>query len=117
ELKTIDRPGHRPKLVDLLARAEKERLAGTDRRAHRLLADTGPVVAHVALHHDLAIFVDLWNTERTGDHAVAAGDAARLARRLDDAVAGALDRVGRAHFGTGWLLAVHADHRHRLDAV
>ena len=55
--------------------------------------------------------VELGHAERARDDAVAAGDAARLARALDDAVAGALDRVGRADLGAGRLLAVHADDR------
>src|SRR6185437_5556 len=113
----VDRRGERPKLLHLLPRPEEERLARADGRAHRLLADAGAVVAHVALHHDLAIFVDLRHAERTGDHAVAARDAARLARRLNDAVAGPLDRIGGADFGTRRLLAVHADDRNRLHAL
>ena len=36
---------------------------------------------------------------------------------LHDAVAGALDRVGRADLGAGRLLAVHADDRHGLHAL
>src|SRR4029450_5982634 len=79
--------------------------------------NAGPVVAHVALHHDLAVLADLRHAERTGDHAVAAGEAARLSGRLAHPVAGALDRVGRADLGAGRLLAVHAHHRHGLDAL
>src|SRR5262245_29556038 len=109
ELKPVDRRRQGPKLFDLLARAEVERLARADGRAHRLLADARAVVAHVALHHDLPVFVHLGHAERTGDHAVAAGDAAGFARRLHDAVAGSLDRVGRTHFRARRLLAVHAD--------
>ena len=37
------------------------------------------------------------HAERAGEHAVGAADAARLERRLHDAVLGLLDRVGRAH--------------------
>ena len=47
--------------------------------------------------------VHLGHAERAGEHAVVAGDAARLAGRLHDAVAGALDRVGRADLGAGRL--------------
>src|SRR5262249_35116609 len=86
-------------------------------RAHRLLADARAVVAHVALHHDLAILVQLGHAERARGDAVAAGNAARLPRRLNDAVAGPLDRVGGTGFRAGRLLAVHAHHRHRLHAV
>ena len=63
-----------------------------------------------------AIDVELGHAERAGHDAVAAGDAARLARALDDAVAGALDRVGGADLGARRLLAVHAHHRHGLHA-
>src|SRR5204862_169063 len=72
---------------------EEQRLAGADGGAHGLLADAGPVVTHVALHHELPIFVDLGHSERTREHAIPAGDAAWLARALDHAVAGALDRI------------------------
>src|SRR5690606_36465148 len=58
--------------------------------------------------------VELGHAERARDDAVAARDAARLARALHDAIAGALDRVGRAHLRAGRLLAVHADHRDGL---
>jgi hypothetical protein len=117
ELEAIDRLRLRPQLRDLVERPEEERLARADRRAHRPLADARPVVAHVALHHDFPVLVELGDAERTGDDAVAAGDAPRPARRLDDAVAGALDGVGRADLGAGRLLAVHADDRDGLDAL
>src|ERR1043165_4165380 len=79
KLKLIRRHRHRPELVDLFARSEKQRLAWADGGAHGLLANTGAVVAHVAFHHELLVFVNFGNTERTGQHAVAAGNAARLA--------------------------------------
>src|SRR5262249_23428440 len=81
-----------------------------------LFADARPVVAHVALHHDFPVFVQLGHAEGTGDDAVAAGDAAWLARRLHDAVAGALDRVGRTDLRAGRLFAVHAYDRNGLNA-
>src|SRR6185369_12960240 len=81
------------------------------------LADARTVVTHVALHHDLAIFVELGDTKRTRDHAVAACDASRLARRLHDAVAGPFNRVRRAHLGTRRLFTVHADDRDSLHAL
>ena len=56
----------------------------------------------------------LRHAERAGEHAVRAADAARLERRLHDAVLVLLDRVGRAHLGAGRVLAVHAHHRRRL---
>ena len=57
--------------------------------------------------------VHLRHAERAGEHAVVAGDAARLAGRLHDAVAGPLDGVGRADLGAGRRVAVHADDRAR----
>src|SRR4029078_11006235 len=95
----------------------EERLARTHRGAHRLLADARAVVTHIALHHDLAVLVDLRHTERTGPDAVSAGDASWLARRLHDAVTGALDGVGRTDFGARRLVAVHADHGYGLHAL
>src|SRR5262249_738340 len=93
------------------------RLTRTDRGAHRLLPHAGPVVAHVALHHDLTIFIDLGDAKRTGDDAVSARNAAGFARRLHDAVAAPLYRVARPSLRARRLLGVHADHRHRLHAV
>src|SRR6185295_5685038 len=104
-------------LFNLLAGAEEERLAGTDRRAHRLLPDARPVVAHVALHHDLAVFVELRHAERARHDAVATGDAPRLAGRLHNAIGRTLDGVRRTHLGTGRLLAVHADDGNGLHAL
>src|SRR5690606_14090337 len=66
---------------------------------------------------DRAIDVELGHAERAGDDAVAARDAARLARALHDAVAGALDRIRRADLGARRLLAVHAHDGHGLHRV
>jgi hypothetical protein len=85
-------------------------------RALRFLADARSVVAHVALHHDLAIFVELRDAERTGDHTVAARNASWLPRRLHDAVTGSLDGIGRTYSGARRLFAVHAHDRYRLHA-
>src|SRR6185369_2984812 len=115
EPELVGRRRSRSQRHGLLAGAEEQRLARTDRGAHRLLADRRAVVAHVALHHDRAIDVELGDAERAGDDAVAARDAARLASALHDAIAGALDRIGRADLRAGRLLAVHAHHRHGLD--
>src|SRR4029434_10147341 len=92
-----------------LARAEEQCLTRAHGRAHRLLANARPVVAHVALHHDLPVFIQSRHAEGTCDDAVAAGDAARLSRRLYDTVRCPLDCIGRAHLGARRLLAVHAD--------
>src|SRR6185312_5487622 len=106
------RPGARP--GEVLRRAEPQRLARAHRRAHRLEPDAGAVVAHVALHHLVELGDVLGHAERAGQHAVRAPDAARLERRLDDAVLVLLDRVGWAHLGAGRVLAVHALHRRGL---
>src|SRR5678816_2544280 len=116
ETEGVDRRRKRPQLFDLLARAEEERLARAHGGAHRLLADARPVVTHVALHHDLAVFVHLGHAERARHDAVAARDAARLACRLHHAVGGALDGVRRTDLGARRLLAVHADDGDRLHA-
>ena len=58
----------------------------------------------------------LWDAERARQHAVRAGDAARLQRAADDAVLALLDGVRRADQRAGRLVAVHADHRHGGDA-
>ncbi len=78
-----------------LGRHVGQRLARADGGAHRPLPDRRAVVAHVAFHH-LLVFGSLRNAERAGQHAVRAGDAARLERRLHDAVLALLDRVRRA---------------------
>jgi hypothetical protein len=109
ELKPVDRFGHRSQSLNLLARPEEQCLTRAYGRAHRLLANARSVVAHVALHHDLPVFIQFRHAERTCDDAVAAGDAPRLARRLYDAVRCPLDRIGRTHLGACRLLAVHAD--------
>src|SRR5262249_10272194 len=51
ELKAVDRDGAWPQVFDLLAAAVEEGPARADGRAHRLLADGGAIVAHIALHH------------------------------------------------------------------
>src|SRR5262249_39620948 len=109
-----DRSG--PESVDLFARSEEERLAGTDRGAHWLLPDAGPVVTHVALHHDLTLELQLGHPEGTGDHAVSTGDAAWLPCALHHPIAGALDRVRRTDLGAGRLITMHTHHRNRLGA-
>src|SRR5262245_16605081 len=76
ELKSVDRHRQRTQLLDLLARAEEQRLTWTDRRAQRPQADTRAIVAHVALHHDLAVVVQLRDAEGARHDAVAARDAA-----------------------------------------
>src|SRR4029079_5707394 len=67
--------------------------------------------------HELLVFIDLRHAERARQHAVAARDAPWLARALHHTVTGALDRIGRADFGAGRLLAMHAHDRDRLHAL
>jgi hypothetical protein len=114
ESKLVRGRGIGPQARRFFARAVEQRLARADGRAHRLLADARPVVAHVALHHDLAVGVDLGHAERTRHRAIAARDATRLPRRLHHPVAGAFDRVSRTYLRARRLLAVHADDRHGL---
>ena len=68
------------------------------------------IISSSSRHH-------LRDAERAGQHAVRAGDAARLERRLHDAVLGLLDGVGRADLGAGGVVAVHADRRARWRCV
>src|SRR5262249_42483156 len=89
----------------------------TNRRAHRLLAGGRAVIAHVALHHQLLVFVNFRHAEWAGQHAVAARDAPRLARALNNAVAGPLDRIRRTDFRARRLLAMHANDRDGLHAL
>src|SRR5689334_18353629 len=112
--KRVGRPRLRTQGVDLLASTEKKCLTRANRRAHGFLSHARAVVTHVAFHHDLPIEIDLRHAEWAGHHAVSAGDTARLARTLHDAVAGALDGVGRTHLGAGRLFAVHATDGYRL---
>src|SRR4029078_6221306 len=91
-----------------LARAEEQRLTGTHGRAHRFLADARPVVAHVALHHDLAVLVELGHAEGTRHDAIPARDTARLARGLHHTIRRPLDRVCRTDLRAPPLLAVHS---------
>src|SRR5262249_40569885 len=104
-------------LVNLLPRAKEERLARANGRAHGLLADARSVVAHVALHHELPVFVHLRHAKRTRQNAIPAGDAARLARSLHDSIDRALNCIRRADLSAGWLLAMHANDRHRLHTL
>src|SRR5262249_7746032 len=86
-------------------------------RAHRPLSSRRPVVAHIALHHQVEFCLHLRYAERTSQHAVAARDATRLACRLHYAVACALDRICGADFGAGRLVAMHTDDRRRLHRM
>src|SRR5262249_17735765 len=114
ELERVDRPRARTQPLDLLVGAVMQRLAWTDRGAHRHQTYRGTVVAEVALHHQIHRRLHLGNAEGAGEHTVVARDAARLARRLDDTVLGALDGVRGTDFGTGGNVAMHADDRHGL---
>src|SRR5262249_34994784 len=114
ELEGVDRCRAWTQALDLLAGAVVQRLARADGGAHRHQAHRGAVVAQVALHHEVHRRLHLGNAERAGEDAVVARDAARLPRRLHDAVLGALDGVRGTDLGAGRHVAVHADDRHRL---
>ena len=115
ELELIDRRFHAHAL-DVFGAAIVERLAWTDRGAHRLLSDARSVEAHVALHH----LVDFRNVvryaKRACQHAVRASDAARLEGAVNDAVFGLLDRIRRTDSCARRILAVHADDGRGLRA-
>src|SRR6185295_154512 len=87
------------------------------RRAPRLQPDRRPVVAHVALHHQVHLGLHLRDAEGAGQNAVVARDAARLPGRVHDAVLGPLDGVGRTDLRAGRRVAVQTHHRHRLRRV
>src|SRR5262249_18209864 len=78
ELERVERARLGPQSLDLIPRAEKKRLAGTHRGAHRFFAHRGAVVTHVALHHQVHGGVHFRHAERTSEHAVVTGDAPRL---------------------------------------
>src|SRR5688572_9611158 len=103
------------RLPVFLERAVPECFARAHRRAHRLEPLGRAVGAHVALHHLVDLGHVLGDAERAGQHTVRAANAARLERRLNDAVLGLLDRVGGADLGTGRVFAVHAHHRRGLS--
>src|SRR5579872_798381 len=94
-----------------------KRLTGADGRAHWPFAYRCPVVTHIALHHLLLGFHHLRDSEGAGENAVAAGDAARLQGRMDDAVFILFDRIGGTDLGTGWLVTVPTDISGGCDAL
>ena len=102
---------------DILRPNVRQGLAGTHRRAHRTLARRGPVVAHVALHHQLVFRNNLGNAEGTCQHAVLASDAARLQGGHHHAVFADLDRVGRTDLRAGRVFAMPADVGGRGDGL
>ena len=91
-----------------------KRTTGTNRRAHRLLALRRTVVTHIALHHQLHRRLHFGNSKRTGQNAIIAGNAARLASRLHDAILSSFDGIGGTDLRTRWRVAVHTNHRQRL---
>src|SRR5205823_4331960 len=107
ELEDVERP-RRAQVLDLFAGAEEQRARRADGGAHGLQVHGGPVVAEVALHHEVVLGVELGHAEGAGEHAVAAPDATLRHRREDDAVGVDLDGVGRADASARRVLAVHA---------
>ena len=108
----------RTQRLDLLAGAEEERLAGTDRA--RTSASCRPrcgrSTCRTSSSGSISVFIlgtpngqastQLLQAMQRGLRAVCTTPSAVL-----------LDRVGRAHFGAGGRVAVHADDRHRLHAT
>src|SRR5690554_763230 len=76
ELKGIDRHTIRPHSLDLLSGAIIERLAWADRCAHGLLSGTGPVIAHIAFHHQFGFFFFFGLAIRSSHYAVGTTDTA-----------------------------------------
>src|SRR5690606_12934061 len=85
--------------------------------AHGPQTDRSAVVAHVALHHQLRLDVDLGHPKGTRQHAVRTCNAPRIESAADYAVFAFLDCVGRTHHRAGRLGAMHANHRHCRDGV
>src|SRR5581483_5638615 len=91
--------------------------ARANRGAHRPFADRGAIVTHVAFHHEFKIDLHLRHAEGTGQHAIVAGDTARLTGRLHHTVARPLDGIGRTDLRAGRRVTMHAHDRHRLWSV
>ena len=104
-----------PQPLDLLARAEEERAARADRRAHRLHARPrcGRSTCRTSSSARTRSFIFGTPNGQASTQLLQAMQRGFRAR-LHDAVAGPLDRVGRADLGAGRRVAVHADDRHRL---
>src|SRR5262249_38074435 len=101
---------------DFFRRSVKEGLAGTNRRAHRLLSNAGAVEAHVALHHLVDLSDVVRHAKRARQNAVRAPEASGFERAVNDAVFRLLDRIGRAYARARRIFAMHADDRRRLRA-
>src|SRR5262249_11754249 len=104
-------------VLDLGACAVEDRARRADGGAHRALPGRRPVVAEVALRHELAVRVDLRHAERAREGAVPAADAALRHRGEDDPLRVDLDRVRRADARARRVGAVHADGRRGLDGL
>src|SRR5690606_3078834 len=109
ELKGIDRHTIRPHSLDLLSGAIIERLAWADRCAHGLLSGTGPVIAHIAFHHQFGFFFFFGHAKRTSQYAVGTTDTAGSIRRMDHTKIILMDSICRADVGASGILAVHTD--------
>src|SRR6185369_5955727 len=90
--------------------------AGTNRGAHRLFADAGAVVAHVALHHQIELDLHLRHAKGTGEDAVRARDTTRFGGAVHHAAVVLLDGVGGTDPGARRIFAVHANDRRGLHA-
>jgi hypothetical protein len=81
-------------------------LTRADRRTHWPFAYGCPVIAHIALHHLLLGFHHLRYSERASEHAVVAGNAARLQRGMDDTILALLNCICGADLRAGRLVTV-----------
>jgi hypothetical protein len=62
-------------------------------------------------------FHHLGDSERAGDHAVAAGNAAGFQGRVDNSIVAFLNGICGTHLSTGWLIAVPTNVRGGRDAL
>jgi len=103
--------------LPLFHRAIVKSFGGTYGGAHWALANRSAIIAHIALHHLIESRYILGNAEGAGHDAVLAANAARLLRRLDNAVWGLFNGIRRTHLGTGRIFAVHTNLWGRLHGV
>lgn len=93
--------------------SKRDRPGWANTGAHRFQSFRRAVITHVAFHLQVHLRVVFRHAERTGIHAVATVEAARLQGRHDDAVLGNFDRIRGTDERAGRLVAMHANSRHR----
>ena len=93
---------------NLLACAIEQCLAGAHGGAHGFFAGAGTVIAHVAFHHEIILFLFFGYAERTGHHAIGAADTARGIGAVDHSEVILGDGIGRAYLCTYRVITMHA---------